>query len=150
MVIKASNTLIFINNFVIDFCFFILVLLLCVVVGLKISLIEIILFSILLSAIDSVYSLFFVNNNIEFSCGQCIGGRTLEKGLFVKRQQFVFSENVNINKSIKRSFYERVIGQYEIYNLDGSGFKFNKNYFSKNKLEVIKEKLKIILDIEFE
>ena len=67
----------------------------------------------------------------------------------VRSQEFVSKQNIDLDRSQKRSSFDRFIGRYRICNIHGKGFMINRYFFFKNDFETIKSKLHDILGVKY-
>jgi len=62
---------------------------------------------------------------------------------------YIDKKNVDVGKSLKRTLFEKIVGRYTVYDLDGLGFKVFKYYYSRPEFEKIKFYLKTFLALKF-
>ena len=87
------------------------------------------------------------NHNIEIVENN-IGSASLNIWGF-RKQKFVAVYKVYVKSSMKRTFLDRLYGRYNIYDVDGNGFTFNKYFFRKKYLKSIFEILQNQFEITF-
>ncbi|MET1257578.1 hypothetical protein [Aliikangiella maris] len=87
------------------------------------------------------------NWHIEITEDQTmIGGETL--GVIKNgKKQFISEQSLDKKRSLKRNLYQRITGQFRVYDKNGKGFGFNSYYFTKKDFELIQEKFSTILGI---
>jgi len=74
-----------------------------------------------------------------------IGGRAI-KSYNIKKQQFISRGEVDHGRS-KRSRYQKLLGKYKIYSINGQGFEFNRYFFSPQDFKIIQCQLRELLGI---
>lgn len=96
----------------------------------------------------SDYSIYKVNVNINEK-DKNIGAL---KAIFFNRKKVIYinRNNVDIDKSSKRTLFEKLIGRYTIYEIDGLGFRIYKNLYSRPDFERLRVYVKNVLGIEIQ
>lgn len=87
------------------------------------------------------------NYDIEVTSDEeMIGGQTCSQ-IYLRKQQFISKKNINRELSSERNLYNRIIGQFKIYDINGQGFRLNKHFFSKENFGTIQRKLNELFEI---
>jgi len=148
--IRASK----INVFVLMTVIFLIISFIICLIPSAMSFNLLMLTAIIPSTLASVLVSLYFNFDIEITQDMVqIGGPSIlqnrKKPLFDRnaRRHFVDVEVVDIKRTNQRTFFERMIGAYKIYNMSGNGFIIYKYLFSKKKFENIKSQVKSILRI---
>jgi len=142
MLIKTTKTLEFTINFIINFILMNLIGILFLMTN-SITLFEMMLISLLLALVNSLLNMFLPFDNIVVN-QDSIGSFPLKStGLFTKyrKQYFITNKNVDIVRSQKRTFLNKLAGVYVIYDINGNGFLIKSFYFKKNDFIKIKKEV---------
>ena len=143
MIIKASKSLIMVNHFI---GYFSAAVIFNYFSASKLS-VDLIVYQIVIAVLSYLVYVLTVNFDIETTeDNQFIGGGNKQFKL-MKRARFVSKETIDFDRSAERSFFDRLIGQYKIYNKTGFGFKFNRYCFFKKDFKLLEQKLHTILGI---
>lgn len=147
MTIKMASSLVFIIKFIFTSISSILLLILYSIFIQEISILVIVLISMVFSLIEAILELFLYNRNIiVLEKDKGIGGLASE-GFKLRKQQFVFNETIDLKRSENQSQFEKLIGRYKIYDLNGNSFQFNRHFFFKNDFNLIELKLHELLGV---
>lgn len=62
---------------------------------------------------------------------------------------FVAASDADVERSNKRSFYDRLKGAYGVYDTQGSGFRFVRSYFSRRDFDTIRANIRDVYGIDY-
>ena len=148
MIIRASKALIIVIIFIKIFLWLLfssLYLVLSDIISIDFSeYLGLLIISALFGALGQMLA---TNHNIEIVENN-IGSASLNIWGF-RKQKFVAVDKVDVKRSMKRTFLDRLYGRYNIYDVDGNGFTFNKYFFRKKYLKSIFEILQNQFEITF-
>ena len=144
MTIKASKFLIGIISFCVSLSFFFtLGFIYCLLDEFsRVTVSVVVSSSINLSVVAPFVVFVMYNGDIEVQ-EEAVGGYPISEKRFQARQ-FVSRENVDVEKSLRRVFLDRLLGNRKIYDVQGGGFEFNEYFFTKKSLKLVHRK---ILDV---
>lgn len=131
-----SIVVIFLVSLPINYFLFFYSLLSAIVLSLGLS-----VFFGLLLAVSSNDDVEIDEDNQMIGGSSCYTHKKIAVTLRFRTQQFIAKENLNVELSLKRSFVNKLLGEYAFFDKNGRGFKIKRYVFSKKDFQLIQAKL---------